>query len=139
MQKFDASVQYVLNPTIRFRKDAGKCFQYTVDEFFHAVENLTVTPLDVILLLLFENGRTIGEVSKSFSYVIDFQGNEWLSPPSREIFPVDSPCRSCEESLYQECHKLYSRCLRYIREFTGTTEGPDTKYPFAAFPKTRIV
>ena len=63
----------------------------------------------------------------------------WLSPPSREIFPVDSPCRSCEESLYQECHKLYSRCLRYIREFTGTTEGPDTKCPFAAFPKTRTV
>lgn len=63
----------------------------------------------------------------------------WLSPPSREVFPVDSPCRSCEESLYQECHKLYSRCLRYIREFTGTTEGPDTKCPFATFPKTRIV
>lgn len=65
------------------------------------------------------------------------QIQRWLSPPARDIFPEDSPCRNCEDEFYSVCHTRYSRCLRFIRELTGGVDGPDIRCPCAKFVRTR--
>lgn len=62
----------------------------------------------------------------------------WLSPPKRSIFPASSPCKTCPQEYYDECHRVYSRCLRFIHEVTGSTETADIKCPRMSFPKVRI-
>lgn len=64
---------------------------------------------------------------------------KWLSPPDRDVFPEDSPCRACPDEKYNVCHKVYSRCLRFIWETTKRTDGPDIRCPEARFEKRRIV
>ncbi len=63
---------------------------------------------------------------------------KWLSPPSREIFKDGVACKTCEEGLYTKCHQKYSRCLRFCREYYGSTEMPDTRCPEAEYPPIRI-
>lgn len=63
---------------------------------------------------------------------------QWLSPPPRDIFALESPCRKCSEPTYSICHTRYSRCLRFARELTGTTRSPDPRCPYAEFKKTRL-
>jgi MoaA/NifB/PqqE/SkfB family radical SAM enzyme len=63
---------------------------------------------------------------------------KWLSPPSRDIFPVSSPCRTCPEEDYNICHRRYSRCLRFCREYLGSTEREDVKCPNADYPPLRL-
>ena len=62
----------------------------------------------------------------------------WLSPPKRSIFPESSPCKTCPEEYYTECHTVYSRCLRFINEVTGSADTADIKCPRMTFPKVRI-
>ena len=62
----------------------------------------------------------------------------WLSPPKRSVFPASSPCKTCPEEYYNDCHTVYSRCLRFIHEITGSTETADIKCPRMTFPKVRI-
>lgn len=63
---------------------------------------------------------------------------QWLSPPKRDIFSEDSPCKTCPDEFYNECHKTYSRCLRFIYEHTGNTHTADIKCPRYSFTKRRI-
>ncbi|PIE97804.1 MAG: radical SAM protein [Treponema sp.] len=63
---------------------------------------------------------------------------KWLSPPDRNIFVEDSPCKNCPDEYYNECHKTYSRCLRFIYEHTGNTHTADIKCPRYSFDKRRI-
>ena len=62
----------------------------------------------------------------------------WLSPPSRDSFSENSPCRSCKDEHFTECHKVYSRCLRFIYEHTGDTSTCDIKCPHYKFEARRI-
>ncbi|EMB21688.1 radical SAM protein [Treponema denticola] len=63
---------------------------------------------------------------------------KWLNPPGRNIFSENSPCKTCPEEYYNECHKVYSRCLRFIYEHTGDTLTADIKCPRYHFEKRRI-
>lgn len=63
---------------------------------------------------------------------------KWLNPPNRNIFKSGSPCKTCPEQYYTECHKVYSRCLRFIYEHTGNTLTADIKCPRYRFEKRRI-
>lgn len=63
---------------------------------------------------------------------------KWLSPPDRNTFEEHSPCRTCLDEFYDKCHKLYSRCLRFIYEHTGDTDTADIKCPRFTFEKYRI-
>ncbi|WP_225969408.1 radical SAM protein [Treponema pedis] len=63
---------------------------------------------------------------------------KWLSPPARSIFSANSPCKTCPEEYYKECHEVYSRCLRFIFEHTGNTLTADIKCPRYYFEKRRI-
>ncbi len=63
---------------------------------------------------------------------------KWLSPPDRTIFVEGSPCKTCPDEYYNECHKTYSRCLRFIYEHTGNTHTADIKCPRYSFGKRRI-
>ena len=62
----------------------------------------------------------------------------WLSPPKREEFAPGIPCYDCPEDDYNICHRKYSRCLRYCREYFGVTEMPDVRCPKARFEEFRI-
>lgn len=64
--------------------------------------------------------------------------SKWLSPPARNSFAEGAPCRVCPEQYYAECHKIYSRCLRFIYEHTGNTLTADIKCPHMYFEKRRI-
>ncbi len=63
---------------------------------------------------------------------------KWLSPPERTVFSKDSPCKTCPDAFYTECHTTYSRCLRFIYEHTGDTVTADIKCPRYSFEKRRI-
>ncbi len=63
---------------------------------------------------------------------------KWLSPPDRSIFVEGSPCKTCPDEYYNECHKTYSRCLRFVYEHTGNTHTADIKCPRYSFDKRRI-
>lgn len=63
---------------------------------------------------------------------------KWLSPPPRNIFPSDSPCLTCSDENYDVCHRKYSRCLRFCREYFGSTEREDVKCPEADYPPLRL-
>lgn len=63
---------------------------------------------------------------------------KWLSPPDRNSFAKDSPCRDCPDEFYTECHRTYSRCLRFIYEHTGDTITADIKCPRFTFEKYRM-
>lgn len=67
------------------------------------------------------------------------QLQSWLSPPERNCFQKDVPCYNCKEDKYQECHKKYSRCLRYCNEYFGNTEMPDVNCPMAVYDEFRMV
>lgn len=62
----------------------------------------------------------------------------WLKPPDRKTFSDGSPCKNCPTEFFDECHKIYSRCLRFIYEHTGNTLTADIKCPFYKFKKRRI-
>lgn len=83
----------------------------------------------------------IGDLSKED--LLDWWNGEklktWLSPPSRKIFAPGVPCYSCKEEDYTVCHTKYSRCLRYCREYFGSTEMPDVHCPKTSFEEFRIV
>jgi len=64
--------------------------------------------------------------------------HKWLNPPRRDIFASGSPCKTCPEEYYNQCHKVYSRCLRFIYEHTGDTLTADIKCPRYHFEKRRI-
>lgn len=66
------------------------------------------------------------------------QVQQWLSPPKRTIFSASSPCKTCPDEYYNECHTVYSRCLRFTYEVMGTTETADIKCPRMTFKKVRI-
>ncbi len=66
------------------------------------------------------------------------QLEKWLSPPPRGIFQSDSPCRICPDEDYDVCHRKYSRCLRFCREYFGSTEMPDVKCPSADYASLRL-
>ncbi len=63
---------------------------------------------------------------------------DWLSPPKREEFAPGIPCYDCPEDNYDVCHRKYSRCLRYCREYFGFTQMPDIRCPGAEFEDFRI-
>ncbi len=63
---------------------------------------------------------------------------KWHAPPDRSIFSEGSPCKTCPEEYYRECHTVYSRCLRFIYEHTGDTVTADIKCPRYHFEKRRI-
>lgn len=52
---------------------------------------------------------------------------KWLSPPPREIFTEDMPCRSCSEQDYAKCHQHYSRCYKNTFDYFNTCNAPDLR------------
>ena len=62
----------------------------------------------------------------------------WLTPPAREYYPIESACRTCDEDKYDLCHTRYSRCLRFIWETFGNTDQPDINCPECQFDRIRI-
>lgn len=62
----------------------------------------------------------------------------WLTPPPRNIFSEDIPCYSCEEHVYDKCHRVYSRCIRDSYHYFGSLNFPDIKCPFAVVKEFRI-
>lgn len=63
---------------------------------------------------------------------------KWLSPPPRDTYKETSPCRRCSDDKYETCHKIYSRCLRFIWETTRDTDDPDINCPESDFERFRI-
>ena len=63
---------------------------------------------------------------------------QWLSPPPREYFSKEAPCRICKQELYDVCHTTFSRCLRFTYETFGTAHHGDINCPSTKFEKYRI-
>lgn len=90
--------------------------------------------------LPYDKRYIIGDLSKE--NLMDWWNGDdvkrWLSPPSRDLFSDGVPCKTCEKEIYNKCHQRYSRCLRFCREYYGSTEMPDTRCPKAEYPPIRI-
>lgn len=63
---------------------------------------------------------------------------KWLTPPPREKYKELSLCRTCSDDKYETCHKIYSKCLRFIWETTRDTDDPDINCPESNFESFRI-
>ena len=63
---------------------------------------------------------------------------DWLSPPPRKIFSNSSACKTCPDDYYNYCHQIYSRCLRFCREYTGDVNTPDRNCPYSDFEEIRV-
>ena len=90
--------------------------------------------------LPYDKRYIIGDLSKE--NLMEWWNGEtlkrWLSPPSRDIFAEGIACKTCNEDNYVKCHQKYSRCLRFCREYYGSTEMPDTRCPKAEYAPIRI-
>lgn len=82
----------------------------------------------------------IGDLKKQSLYEIwNGEGiRKWLSSPSRDIFPPNSPCKNCKDEYYNYCHSVYSRCLRFSREYMHSVYAPDYHCPKAVYDSIRI-
>lgn len=63
----------------------------------------------------------------------------WLSAPDRNIFHDGCACKTCPDEYYKYCHEIYSRCLRFCREYLGDVYEPDYKCPMAEYGPIRIL
>jgi MoaA/NifB/PqqE/SkfB family radical SAM enzyme len=65
--------------------------------------------------------------------------HKWLQAPPREIFKSDSPCYTCQDDNYRQCHESISRCLRDSYHYFGNLSSPDIRCKLAQINDFRIV
>lgn len=71
------NIRYVINPCLRMKKDENKCVIYRLDDFFHAVDAITIiTSKEAVLLALFDGKRTFQENVKIFFYIQNREYNK---------------------------------------------------------------
>lgn len=63
---------------------------------------------------------------------------QFLTPPPRTKFPEGSPCRTCNDQMYEGCHKILSICLRDSYNYFRNLNSPDARCPFADVQHFRI-
>lgn len=66
------NIKYILSNEVRFRREKNRCVFYTVDDFFHSPDNISIIhPYDVIFLLLFDGTRTLKDIERDFNYLFN--------------------------------------------------------------------
>ncbi|WP_051267626.1 radical SAM protein [Treponema pedis] len=66
-------MEIIYNPSLRFKNEGSRCIAYSIDDFFHNVENLTVlSPQEVIKLLLFDGSADFSTIAERIAYVFSF-------------------------------------------------------------------
>lgn len=139
----DELVQEIRNP-ISMRKDKDEVHIFKERAICNAGRNaITLLPNGEVTVcenLPYQKEFILGNLAET-SVKEFWNGSgvkKWLSPPDRDVFAENSPCRKCKKTSYNTCHKLYSRCLRFCYEtFKHTNEG-DIHCPLVHFEPYRL-
>lgn len=87
----NADVIYAINPSYRLIKDNVKCVVYRVDDFFNAVDNITIVKsFEAVILAMFNGQRSLLEIYNACKYVFS---------PQNEVSFVNDIIASIEKRI----------------------------------------
>ena len=82
---------YAINPSYRLIKDKVKCAIYRVDDFFNAVDNITIIKsYEAVVLAMFDGHRSLSEIYSLCKYVF---------PISNEVTFVNDVVKTLEKRI----------------------------------------